>query len=121
MDEFDEFPGRNRGMKFVKASTFAILAGALVTAGLAGSANAQFFKGKRVNIIINYSAGGNTDIQGRMVMRHMKKYIPGNPRLVFRHVSGAGGVVGANFLGEAGKTNGSMMGVFTIPKFCMYT
>ena len=102
-------------MKFVKASTFAILAGALVTAGLAGSANAQFFKGKRVNIIINYSAGGNTDIQGRMVMRHMKKYIPGNPRLVFRHVSGAGGVVGANFLGEAGKTNGSMMGVFTIP------
>jgi tripartite-type tricarboxylate transporter receptor subunit TctC len=48
-------------------------------------------------------------------MRHMKKYIKGNPRLVFRHVSGAGGVVGANFLGEAGKTNGSMIGVFTIP------
>lgn len=102
-------------MKFVKASTFAIFAGALAFAGIASSANAQFFKGKRVNIIINYGAGGNTDIQSRMVMRHMKKYIPGNPRLVFRHVSGAGGVVGANFLGEAGKKNGSMMGVFTIP------
>jgi len=50
-----------------------------------------------------------------MVMRHMKKYIPGNPRLVFRHVSGAGGSVGANFLAEAGKKNGYMMGVFTIP------
>lgn len=102
-------------MKFGTASTFAILAGALAFAGVATSANAQFFKGKRVNIIINYGAGGNTDIQGRMVMRHMKKYIKGNPRLVFRHVSGAGGVVGANFLGEAGKTNGTMMGVFTIP------
>ena len=102
-------------MKFLQASTFAILAGAFVSMGLAGSADAQFFKGKRVNIIINYGAGGNTDIQGRMVMRHMKKYIPGNPRLVFRHVSGAGGSVGANFLGEAGKKNGSMMGVFTIP------
>lgn len=107
-------------MKFVKASTFrastfAILAGALVTTGIVSSADAQFYKGKRVNIIINYGAGGNTDIQGRMVMRHMKKYIPGEPRLIFRHVSGAGGVVGANFLGEAGKTNGTMMGVFTIP------
>lgn len=102
-------------MKLVKASTFAILAGALTFAGIASSADAQFFKGKRVNIIINYGAGGNTDIQGRMVMRHMKKYIPGDPRLVFRHVSGAGGVVGANFLGEVGKKNGSMMGVFTIP------
>jgi hypothetical protein len=115
VDVFNEFLGRNRGMKFVKASTFAIFAGALAFAGIATSANAQFFKGKRVNIIINYGAGGNTDIQGRMVMRHMKKYIEGNPRLVFRHVSGAGGAVGANFLAEAGKTNGSMMGVFTIP------
>lgn len=102
-------------MKLVKASTFAIFAGALAIAGVASTANAQFFKGKRVNIIINYGAGGNTDIQGRMVMRHMKKYIKGKPRLVFRHVSGAGGVVGANFLGEAGKKNGTMMGVFTIP------
>ena len=102
-------------MKFLRASTFAIVAGAFASLGLASSADAQFFKGKRVNIIINYGAGGNTDIQGRMVMRHMKKYIPGSPRLVFRHVSGAGGVVGANFLGEAGKKNGTMMGVFTIP------
>lgn len=91
------------------------MAGAVAAFGLAIPADAQFYKGKRVNIIINYGAGGNTDIQGRMVMRHMGKYIPGNPRLIFRHVSGAGGAVGANFLAEAGKTNGSMMGVFTIP------
>lgn len=102
-------------MKFFKFSTLAALAGLIGMWGLAGSADAQFYKGKRVNIIINYAAGGNTDIQGRMVMRHMEKYIPGDPRLVFRHISGAGGVVGANFLGEAGKTNGTMMGVFTIP------
>lgn len=102
-------------MNFLKASVFAVITGAIASLGLTGSADAQFYKGKRVNIIINYAAGGNTDIQGRMVMRHMKKYIPGNPRLIFRHISGAGGVVGANFLGEAGKKNGYMMGVFTIP------
>ena len=72
-------------MKFIKASTFAILAGALMTMGIASSADAQFYKGKRVNIIINYGAGGNTDIQGRMVIRHMKKFVPGKPRFIFRH------------------------------------
>lgn len=102
-------------MNLLKHSALGIMAAAVAVTGLSVTADAQFYKGKRVNIIINYGAGGNTDIQGRMVMRHMKKYIPGNPRLVFRHVSGAGGAVGANFLGEAGKTNGYMMGVFTIP------
>jgi hypothetical protein len=102
-------------MNFLKHSALGVMAVAAAAVGLNAPADAQFYKGKRVNIIINYSAGGNTDIQGRMVMRHMKKYIPGNPRLVFRHVSGAGGSVGANFLAEAGKKNGYMMGVFTIP------
>ncbi|MBT4701652.1 MAG: hypothetical protein HOB79_11340 [Rhodospirillaceae bacterium] len=102
-------------MKIIRNTVFTAFAGLLAVTGWTNGADAQFFKGKRVNIIINYGAGGNTDIQGRMVMRYMKKYIKGDPRLVFRHVSGAGGVVGANFLGEAGKTNGSMMGVFTIP------
>lgn len=102
-------------MNLLKHSALGILAGAVIAFGFHSSADAQFYKGKRVNIIINYSPGGNTDIQGRMVMRYMKKFIPGNPRLVFRHVSGAAGSVGANFLADVGKTNGSMMGIFTIP------
>ncbi|MEK9848556.1 MAG: hypothetical protein VW445_12155, partial [Rhodospirillaceae bacterium] len=102
-------------MNLLKSSSFAVMALALGSIGLTATADAQFYKGKRVNIIVNYGAGGNTDIQARMVMRHMTKYIPGKPRLIFRHVSGAGGAVGANFLAEAGKTNGTMMGVFTIP------
>ena len=102
-------------MNFLKHTVLGILAGAVVAIGFHSSADAQFYKGKRVNIIINYSPGGNTDIQGRMVMRYMKNFIPGKPRLVFRHISGAGGSVGANFLSDVGKTNGSMMGIFTIP------
>ncbi len=98
-----------------KIASLALTAGVLATAMTTGIASAQLFKGKRVNIIINYGAGGNTDIQGRMVIRHMKKYVPGEPRFIFRHISGASGAVGANFLAENGRTNGTMMGVFTIP------
>lgn len=101
-------------MKITGRLISGVIAVGFVAAGIALPANAQF-KGKRINIIINYSAGGNTDIQGRMVIRHMKKYVPGKPRFIFRHIAGAAGSVGANYLGEAGKTNGTMMGVFTIP------
>jgi len=102
-------------MKFIKASTFGILAGALVSMGHAGQADAQFYKGKRVNVIINYAAGGNTDIQGRSVLRHIEKHVPGEPRFLVRNISGAGGIVGVNFLGEVAKRDGYTIGIFTIP------
>jgi tripartite-type tricarboxylate transporter receptor subunit TctC len=80
----------------------------------AGPAAAQFYKGKTLNVIINYGAGGNTDVQGRSVLRFMENYIPGKPRIVVRNMPGAGGAVATNYLVDAGKKDGTMMGVFTI-------
>lgn len=100
-------------MTFLKTSSLGILAGALALSGTAGAAD--FYKGKRVSVIINYAAGGNTDIQGRSVLRHMEKYVPGEPRFLVRNISGAGGIVGANFLGEVAENDGYTMGIFTIP------
>lgn len=76
---------------------------------------ADFYKGKTLNVVINYGAGGNTDVQGRTLLRFMTKYIPGNPRVVVRNMPGAGGAVGANFMNKGAKTDGTFMGVFTTP------
>lgn len=78
-------------------------------------AMAQFYKGKSLNVIINYGAGGNTDIQGRSLLRFMEGYIPGKPRTIVRNMPGAGGVVGVNYISEAAKRDGTVMGIFTIP------
>ena len=75
---------------------------------------AQFYEGKTLNVLINYGAGGNTDIQGRSVLRFMENYIPGKPRTVVRNMGGAGGIVGTNYLGRDVKPDGSMMGIFTL-------
>jgi len=85
---------------------------ALCAAALA-PAQAQFYKGKNLDVIINYGAGGNTDIQGRSVLRFMENHIPGKPRIVVRNMPGAGGIVGTNYLGTAAKRDGSVMGIFT--------
>jgi tripartite-type tricarboxylate transporter receptor subunit TctC len=82
-------------------------------AGFAQPAAAQFYKGKTITMIINYPAGGPNDIEGRIVAQHLPAHIPGHPSIVIKNVGGAGGVIGANQLGEAAP-NGETMGFFTL-------
>ena len=91
----------------------------LIAAGLLGLASfphgvqAQSFKGKTITMIVNYAAGGPTDIEGRIVAQHLPEHIPGNPAIVVKNVGGAGGLIGSNQLGEAAP-NGDTFGFFTL-------
>ncbi|MGH7812005.1 MAG: hypothetical protein ACREP5_17145 [Candidatus Binatia bacterium] len=89
-------------MRFPKV-VFATLCGLLFTMGPISAAERPFYQGKNITFLINFSAGGPTDIEGRIVARHLAKYIPGNPVVVVQNMSGAGGVTGMNFLGEVAK------------------
>lgn len=90
-----------------------VLAAAALVALLPLRAEAQFYKGKTVIMIVNYPAGGPTDLEGRIVAHHLPKHIPGNPSIVVKNVGGAGGIIGSNQLGEA-LPNGETIGFFTL-------
>jgi tripartite-type tricarboxylate transporter receptor subunit TctC len=90
--------------------TIACLA---VLAASADSAAAQFYKGKTITMIVNYPAGGPTDIEARVVAEHLPAHIPGSPTIVIKNASGAGGLIGTNQLGEA-NPNGETIGFFTL-------
>jgi tripartite-type tricarboxylate transporter receptor subunit TctC len=83
------------------------------SAVFANGADAQFYKGKTVTMIINYPAGGPTDIEGRIVAQHLPAHIAGKPTIVVKNVGGAGGVIGSNQLGNAAP-NGETIGFFTL-------
>jgi tripartite-type tricarboxylate transporter receptor subunit TctC len=85
----------------------------LVLAAWTDGAGAQLYKGKTITMIVNYPAGGPTDIEGRIVAQHLPAHIPGNPTIVIKNVGGAGGIIGSNALGEA-PPNGETMGFFTL-------
>ena len=53
-----------------------------------------------LNMIVNYPAGGPTDIEGRIVVHHLPAHIPGNPTMIVRNVGGAGGLIGIVTLTE---------------------
>src|SRR5256886_12511371 len=89
-----------------------LLAVAAVLALVQG-AHAQFYKGKTLTMIINYPAGGPSDIEGRIVAQHLPAHIAGKPNIVIKNVGGAGGVIGTNQLADAAP-DGETMGFFTL-------
>jgi putative tricarboxylic transport membrane protein len=92
----------------------AILCAAAVLA-LASSARADdaFYKGKRLNLLINFAAGGPADIEGRLFAKHLGKHIEGEPGVIVQNKDGAGGLIGTNYLGELAPRDGTMAGYLT--------
>jgi tripartite-type tricarboxylate transporter receptor subunit TctC len=89
------------------------IAVALTVAAAPQPVLAQFYKGKTVTMIINYPAGGPSDIEGRIVAQHLPAHVPGKPTIVIKNVGGAGGIIGTNQLAEA-SANGETIGFFTL-------
>ena len=50
---------------------------------------AEFYKGKNVDLMVGYSAGGGYDVYARMIARYIGKHIPGNPTVVVKNLDGA--------------------------------
>jgi tripartite-type tricarboxylate transporter receptor subunit TctC len=68
---------------------------------------ADFYRGKSVQLMIAYTAGGNYDLSARLLARHIGKHIPGNPTVVPQNYVGAGGLRLANFLYNVAPKDGS--------------
>ena len=92
-----------------------VLISSMILSAAAYAAERPYYQGKNITFLINFSAGGPTDIEGRIVARHLAKHISGNPTIIVQNMAGAGGVTGINFLGEKAKGDGLTMGYFTGP------
>jgi tripartite-type tricarboxylate transporter receptor subunit TctC len=95
---------------------FKALAGICLVVLLAGAAGAQdFYKDKTVRIVVGYSAGGSFDLYSRMIGRHMGKHLPGHPTVIVENMTGAGGIIAANFLYNQAKPDGLTIGAWAAP------
>src|SRR3954469_2115960 len=72
---------------------------------------AEFYRGKTVNVYIGVGAGGEYDIQARLVARHIGKHIPGNPSVVPQNMTGAGGLKMINYLYGVAPKDGTAIGM----------
>ncbi len=82
-----------------------VMAVVLLSGLLGESKAAPNFKGKVITLIVPQTVGGGTDTSGRLISRHLGKFIPGNPVIVVRNMPGAAAIVGVNYVYKA-KPNG---------------
>jgi tripartite-type tricarboxylate transporter receptor subunit TctC len=72
-----------------------------------------FYQGKTLNVVINFAAGGPTDIESRIFAKHLPKHIPGQPTVTVQAMGGGGGLIAANYIGEVAKPDGFTAAYFT--------
>src|SRR5258705_11586213 len=90
------------------AAAMALLAGA---SPAVAHSPADFFRGKRVSLLIGFGPGGEDDLWARTVARHMMTHIPGNPNVVPVHTPGSGGLLVANRLYNTAAKDGTVLGM----------
>jgi hypothetical protein len=90
-----------------RPSRRAFLASALACtyAGRAGAAD-DVYRGKTLTLILGYAPGGGVDTAGRVIARHLARFIPGNPSLVVQNMEGAAGIVSANYIDKKAAPDG---------------
>ena len=73
-------------------------------------AQAPFYQGKTVTLIVGSSAGSAYDLYARLTAQFMGKYIPGNPSFVVQNMTGAGSMIAANYVYNVVKPDGLTIG-----------
>ena len=74
-------------------------------------AQAPFYEGKTIRVIVGSSPGNTQDQMTRLTARHLPKYIPGNPTVMVENMGGASSMIAANYLFKVSKPDGLTMGV----------
>jgi tripartite-type tricarboxylate transporter receptor subunit TctC len=93
--------------------TCHILALVLTTTIMSGmlaatSARAQdFYRGKRITIVVGLSAGGGYDLNARLLARHLGRHIPGRPDIIVANMPGAGSQTAVNYVNNSVPKDGT--------------
>jgi tripartite-type tricarboxylate transporter receptor subunit TctC len=76
-------------------------------------AETPFYRGKQITLLINFAVGGPADVEGRLFAKYIGRHIAGTPSVMVQNMDGAGGIVGAKYLGAVAPKDGTMVGYFT--------
>jgi tripartite-type tricarboxylate transporter receptor subunit TctC len=86
-----------------------MLLASLPTAAMSQQSVEDFYRGKKLDMIIGYSSGGTYDLYARLVARYLGNYIPGKPLIVPRNMPGAGSRAAANWVYNVAPKDGTVL------------
>jgi hypothetical protein len=71
----------------------------------------DFYRGRTVQFYIGSAPGGGYDFFGRLIARHLGRFIPGKPNVIPVNMPGAGGLKMAGHLYSIAPKDGSALGI----------
>ena len=84
----------------------------LLCAGTAAQAQTESFSPRQIKLLIGFSPTGyGYDTYGRLLARHLGKYLPGNPAILPQNRPGAGSLNLANYIYNAAPRDGSEIAI----------
>jgi tripartite-type tricarboxylate transporter receptor subunit TctC len=76
-------------------------------------AQAPYYQGKTITIVVGTVAGDLYDLYARAIAQFMGKHIPGNPNIIVQNMPGAGHMIAANYLYSVAKPDGLTLGAIS--------
>lgn len=100
---------QNTASSRVFAMACAVALGLTLSAPAAADPVEDFYKGKRLRMVIGYTTGGGYDVYARVLARFMGKHIPGQPNVVPQNMPGAGSLLATNWLYNGAPRDGTII------------
>jgi tripartite-type tricarboxylate transporter receptor subunit TctC len=96
-----------------RMALFSSVAAVLIAAAPAARAAGveDFYKGRTLQVVIGYSAGGGYDLYARALAHHIGRHLPGNPSATAQNMPGAGSLKAANYLYAVAPRDGTLFGI----------
>jgi tripartite-type tricarboxylate transporter receptor subunit TctC len=111
IESLDErFTSRSKPKKVNSKNSLFMLLAMLLVSNTSLYAQAPFYQGKTIRLVVGSSSGGGYDLWARLLARYYGKHIPGNPEIVVQNMPGAGSLVAANHVYKVAKPDGLTLG-----------
>jgi tripartite-type tricarboxylate transporter receptor subunit TctC len=91
------------------AASLAFMLGAMAQPA---PAQDSFFRGKTINLLVGYSAGGGYDQYARLIARHLGRLITGNPNVIVQNMPGAASLTSVRYLDLSAAKDGTVIALF---------
>jgi tripartite-type tricarboxylate transporter receptor subunit TctC len=82
---------------------------ALLASAHGAWAQADFYRGKQIRLVVSTDAGGAYDTYARLMVQVLRDHIPGNPSIIIQNMPGASGLKTANFMHTTAPRDGTVI------------
>lgn len=91
----------------------AVLAGFVCLAPAPVRAQANFYEGKTLTVILSTDPAGTSSVRLRPLIPYLRKHIPGNPTVIVDYMEGGGGRKAANHIYRSVRPDGLTVGALS--------